>query len=84
MTHARYLQENELSTLPPQIGTCTSIRTLRLGYNKITSLPETLSRLVKLNVLMLHDNFMSEIPRALAQPQFLKRILYYTEETVSG
>jgi Leucine-rich repeat (LRR) protein len=71
---SRYLQENEFSALPPQIGGCTALRTLRLAYNKLTQLPETVSKLSKLNLLMLHDNQLTEVPKVLSQARFLKRI----------
>lgn len=69
-----YLQENEFMSLPAQLGDCTALRTLRLGYNKLVTLPDSLSNMGKLNVLMLHDNQMSEIPKVLSRPHFLKRI----------
>lgn len=57
---------NELTTLPVEIGECSSLTRLDASSNKIFALPEnSLARCERLTVLRLDGNRLSSLPRDL-------------------
>jgi Leucine-rich repeat (LRR) protein len=58
------VQENELTSLPPEIGALTALRKLYLEYNKLTDLPAEIAHLKGLAVLILHHNQLKEGPHS--------------------
>lgn len=57
---------NELTTLPVEIGECSSLTRLDASSNKIFALPEnSLARCARLTVLRLDGNRLSSLPRDL-------------------
>ena len=57
---------NALTTIPVEIGSCSSLTRLDASSNKISSLPEnSLARCGRLTVLVLDGNRLSSLPRDL-------------------
>ena len=56
------LNENQLTSLPEEIGLMTGLKELNLGDNQLTSLPEEIVALTTLETLHLYNN-------PLAKPQ---------------
>ena len=57
---------NALTTIPIEIGSCSSLTRLDASSNKISSLPEnSLARCGRLTVLVLDGNRLSSLPRDL-------------------
>ncbi|XP_044260423.1 leucine-rich repeat-containing protein 47-like [Tribolium madens] len=54
------LSENEIGTIPSEIGHLSSLKVLELGHNQIKSLPGELSDCTKLKVLGLKNNPISD------------------------
>ncbi len=56
------LDNNKLSTLPPQIGAFGNLRTLSLNNNKLRTLPPQIGDLVNLRELWLNNSKLSTLP----------------------
>ncbi len=61
------LSENELTTLPPEIGQLTSLTELNLGGNRLTNLPPEIGQLTKLTKLYLVGNQLTSLPPEICQ-----------------
>ena len=57
-----HLQANHLESLPPSLGSCTSITDLDLSENRLTSFPESLCQLSSLLRLSIASNEISKLP----------------------
>ncbi|WP_317987136.1 hypothetical protein [Streptomyces kanamyceticus] len=65
-TPDRVFADNGLTSLSPEIGRLTRLRTLDLGHNALVAVPEELGKLSELtDFLYLHDNQLSVLPGAL-------------------
>jgi Leucine-rich repeat (LRR) protein len=62
-----YLGDNDLTSLPPEIGLLTNLRTLYLNDNKFTSLPSVIGQLTNLRTLHLHDNKLTSLSSVIGQ-----------------
>ena len=66
-SRAKYLQklnmkENQLTSLPIDIGTWTNMVELNLGTNQLTKIPDDVSMLSSLEVLILSNNNLRRLP----------------------
>ena len=66
------LYNNELTSLPAEIGQLTSLRKLYLHDNRLTSLPAEIGQLTSLVELHLSDNQLTSVPAEIGQLTSLK------------
>ncbi|XP_009802173.1 LRR repeats and ubiquitin-like domain-containing protein At2g30105 [Nicotiana sylvestris] len=59
------LNQNNIATLPPEIGALTSLRQLYVAHNKLTCLPSEIGLLTGLEVLKLNNNRIPTIPESI-------------------
>ena len=62
-----YIENNELSGLPGEIGDLTKLEVLNLHNNELTSLPESIGNLTKLTSLRLHNNELTSLPVSIGK-----------------
>jgi hypothetical protein len=64
------LTDNQLESLPPEIGHCHQLQKLMLAGNQLTALPETLANCTKLELLRIAANQLTVLPAwLLAMPR---------------
>jgi len=56
------LNNNGLTSLPPEIGQLTQLKKLILSFNQLTTLPSEFGKLTQLQELSLHDNQLMALP----------------------
>jgi hypothetical protein len=56
------LRNNNLTSLPPEIGNLTSLATFDTSWNRLHQVPETLQKAAQLVSLNLSQNFLLDIP----------------------
>jgi len=62
------LNNLNLTTLPPELGTLTHLKKIELESNKLTTLPKTIGNLTKLEFLSVKNNpDLKELPQSLEQ-----------------
>ena len=61
------LNNNQLSSLPPEISQLSNLTTLSLENNQLSSLPPEFSQLSNLTTLYLHNNQLSSLPPEFSQ-----------------
>ncbi|SDR40165.1 serine/threonine protein kinase [Paraburkholderia fungorum] len=59
------LTDNEIETLPAEIGACSQLQKLMLAGNRLRELPEELAACSRLELLRLAANRLEELPRWL-------------------
>ncbi|HEY6285032.1 MAG TPA: COR domain-containing protein, partial [Ktedonobacteraceae bacterium] len=57
-----YLNNNQLSQLPPELWQLTNLQTLYLHQNQLSQLPPGISQLTNLQNLSLNENQLSQLP----------------------
>jgi leucine-rich repeat protein SHOC2 len=57
-----FLNDNQLTSLPAELGTLTALRVLNLNENQLTSLPAELGTLTALTMLLLCGNQLTSLP----------------------
>ena len=57
-----YLNDNQLTTIPPEFGQLTQLQILYLHHNQLTTIPPELGQLTQLQYLYLGDNQLTTIP----------------------
>ncbi|MEM7539454.1 MAG: leucine-rich repeat domain-containing protein, partial [Chloroflexota bacterium] len=57
-----YLDDNQLTSIPPELGRLSSIQTLDLNDNQLTSIPPEIGNLSSIQTLYLNDNQLTSIP----------------------
>jgi internalin A len=62
-----WLDNNQLTQLPPEIGHLTSLRVLRLENNRLTRLPPEVGQLTSLRQLRLDGNRLTVLPPEIGQ-----------------
>jgi leucine-rich repeat protein SHOC2 len=56
------MSENQLTSVPEELGALTSLHFLSLSGNQLTSVPLALGRLTALRTLMLSGNQLTSVP----------------------
>ncbi|CAN4102187.1 unnamed protein product [Withania somnifera] len=59
------LNQNHIATLPPEVGTLTSLRQLHIAHNELTGLPSEIGLLTGLEVLKVNNNRIHSIPETI-------------------
>ncbi|MHA1341742.1 MAG: leucine-rich repeat domain-containing protein [Promethearchaeota archaeon] len=57
-----WIKDNQLSSLPENIGNLNKLESLNLSCNKLSSLPESIVYLKNLTYLYLSENNLSSLP----------------------
>ena len=57
-----YLNDNDLTHVPPEMGQMTNLEKLDLSNNRLSSLPGEIGQLVHLEELRLEGNPLTDIP----------------------
>eukprot|EP00884_Botryococcus_braunii_P023561 jgi/Botrbrau1/988/Bobra.114_1s0028.1 len=55
-------RQNRITAIPPEIGSCTCLIEIYLGYNLLKSVPRELGQLAALQTLDLRDNQLVSLP----------------------
>ncbi|HAS38979.1 MAG TPA: hypothetical protein DCS93_00805 [Microscillaceae bacterium] len=71
------LFENQLESIPPEIGKLTKLTNLDLGNNQITHIPSSLKGLTQLKLLNLFMNPISKEEIARVEAMFPHCIVVY-------
>ena len=69
-----YLNENQLTIVPPEIGNLQQLELLELYANQLTSLPPEIGNLWQLKNLSLHNNQLVTLPIELFGLEQLQRL----------
>ncbi|MEH1972681.1 MAG: COR domain-containing protein [Nostoc sp.] len=69
-----YLNNNQLSSLPPEFSQLSNLTTLYLSDNQLSSLPPEFSQLSNLTTLYLNNNQLSSLPPEFSQLSNLTRL----------
>lgn len=59
------LTDNQIDTLPPELGHCNDLQKLMLAGNRLRQLPETMANLHKLELLRISANQFTALPEWL-------------------
>ena len=71
-----YLQNNELRSVPYDIGSCSALRVLRLENNVFSQLPKSLGKLQHLRVLHIYNlPALAKIPVEIGNLKMLQELL---------
>lgn len=68
------LQENDIASLPSEIGQLLQLQTLRLEFNALSTLPIALARAPALKVLTLNGNAFENVPACLSSTELLNTL----------
>ena len=77
-----YLSDNELTELPPEIGSLYNLEKLDIRGNKLTTLPREFAGLLKLRTLLLDENRLAEFPLVVCELMNLQ-VLYLRKNKLS-
>ncbi|MEH1800375.1 MAG: COR domain-containing protein [Nostoc sp.] len=77
------LSGKSLTTLPPEIGQLTNLRSLNLNNNQLSSLPAQFGQLTNLRLLDLNNNRLSSLPPEFGQLTNLQS-LYLSSNQLSS
>ena len=69
-----YLGDNQLTSIPKELGRLSALQTLYLYNNQLTSIPKELGNLEQLRVLDLYGNQLTSIPKELGRLSALRRL----------
>ncbi|PIT73630.1 leucine-rich repeat-containing protein kinase family protein [Limnohabitans sp. B9-3] len=61
------LTDNQIDTLPTELGHCTDLQKLMLAGNRLSQLPETMVNLQKLELLRISANQFTALPKWLLE-----------------
>jgi len=67
-------KENQLTSLPLELGHLTELRSLNLSKNQFDALPDNISQLRNLYLLKLSDNQLHALPDSISQLRNLTRL----------
>ena len=74
------LGQQGLTTLPPEIGQLTQLRSLYLDRNQLSELPPEIGQLTQLQGLQLHRNQLSALPPAIGQLTGLRTLFLHKNQ----
>jgi len=57
--------ENELKSLPEELGDCTTLEGIYISHNKLELLPQSIANLRNLVELWLHHNKLQRVPKKM-------------------
>jgi len=78
------LRENNLATLPPEIGGLTGLTELNLSQNQIMTLPPEIGNLVMLEILSLQYNLLVALPPEIGRLAGLENIFIHNNERLTA
>jgi internalin A len=78
-----WLEGNQLTSVPKELGQLTNLKELRLDGNKLTGIPKELGRLTNLERLTLEGNPL-ELPPPEVVKQGMMAVLAYLRELEKG
>ena len=67
------MKENQLTSLPIDIGTWLHMVELNLGTNQLTKIPDDVAMLSSLEVLILSNNHLRKLPPGETRRQELRK-----------
>jgi Leucine-rich repeat (LRR) protein len=70
------LTDNQLESLPAQLGELVGMRKLMLSNNRLTALPPEMAHMSRLELLRLANNQLLELPRWLLEPETMPRLAW--------
>jgi hypothetical protein len=70
------LTDNQIETLPPEIGRCTRLQKCMLAGNRLTTLPPDMANCTGLELLRLSANCLTELPAFLLSLPKLSWLAY--------
>ena len=65
---------NEITSLPPEIGKCTTLEILQLNDNHLCSIPPEIGNLRALKELLLHANKLESLPPEIGDLSVLEKL----------
>jgi hypothetical protein len=68
------LDDNNLTSIPPEIGTLKNLQALYLGRNDLTALPPEIENLSNLTLLSLFENKLTVLPQEICNLANLKTL----------
>ncbi len=77
------LDENELTTLPAEIGEFKNLQNLSVQRNKLTSLPKEIGLLTQVWTMNLSENYLAQLPSEIGNMRNLK-ILVLEYNNITG
>lgn len=69
-----YLNENQLESLPDEIGLLVNLKELDIPGNKLVALPASFTRLRKLEILHAEGNQLAKLPKGLGGLEALRKV----------
>lgn len=67
-----YLESNNLTSLPSELGNLVKLKTLWLQSNHLTSLPDELGNLINVNIIDISRNNLKSLPSTIGNMSSLK------------
>lgn len=75
-----WLDNNEIATLPPEIGALNQVVELYLGENNLSQLPEEIKQCNNLCILYLGNNQFTAIPEQIMDMEMMYMLVLYNNQ----
>jgi hypothetical protein len=79
-----FCHDNQLSSLPNELGACTALQELTCNYNQLSSLPTELGACVALHTLNCSHNKLTSMPAHLGRLAHLQTLVCVGNQFVDG